>query len=82
MVAATQLQLILLTIFLQDVLSQVQPGEYVFVTTKNGELRGQSHEWYRSFLGIPYAEPPLGDLRYFCEDLLLNLFDFSLLTLY
>lgn len=36
------------------------------VTVKNGTLRGlHSQEWDQDFfLGIPFAEPPLGDLRF------------------
>ncbi|XP_049792056.1 para-nitrobenzyl esterase-like [Schistocerca nitens] len=44
-------------------------GSYVFVTTENGELRGTvttslNGTLYSRFLGIPYATPPLGDLRF------------------
>lgn len=36
------------------------------VTIKNGTVQGrQSPEWNQDFfLGIPYAQPPLGDLRF------------------
>ncbi len=34
------------------------------VTTTSGKLRGRLEDSVSSFLGIPYAEPPLGDLRF------------------
>lgn len=40
------------------------------VTTKNGKIRGiqrvsqYSKKEYCSFLGVPYAQPPIGDLRF------------------
>ncbi len=34
------------------------------VSTTNGRLRGRQADSVASFLGIPYAEPPLGSLRF------------------
>ena len=34
------------------------------VKTKLGKLRGESHKGIHRFLGIPYAQPPVGDLRF------------------
>lgn len=44
--------------------------ERVIVETKVGKLRGKrsyssfSNKTYYSFVGIPYAKPPVGDLRF------------------
>ncbi|HWT49900.1 MAG TPA: carboxylesterase family protein [Mycobacterium sp.] len=32
--------------------------------TKQGELLGKEHPGYIAVLGIPYAAPPVGDLRF------------------
>ncbi|XP_049837320.1 cholinesterase 1-like [Schistocerca gregaria] len=47
----------------------VQEGDDVFVTVENGVLRGVvatslNGALYNQFLGVPYATPPLGDLRF------------------
>ncbi|XP_049765246.1 cholinesterase 1-like [Schistocerca cancellata] len=47
----------------------VQEGDDVFVTTDNGVLRGVvamslNGALYNQFRGIPFATPPLGDLRF------------------
>ncbi|XP_049765629.1 juvenile hormone esterase-like [Schistocerca cancellata] len=47
----------------------VQEGDDVFVTVENGALRGVvatslNGALYNQFRGIPYATPPLGDLRF------------------
>jgi len=34
------------------------------VVTNLGMVRGAAHDGYLEFLGIPYAEPPVGDLRF------------------
>lgn len=42
----------------------------MIVQTKNGKIRGIENispigaKKYHSFLGIPYAKPPIGDLRF------------------
>lgn len=36
----------------------------VLVNTTSGKLRGFEHRGVRYFLGIPYATPPVGDLRF------------------
>jgi para-nitrobenzyl esterase len=43
--------------------SQDAPATVV-VKTPDGVLRGARHDGMRSFLGIPYARPPLGELRW------------------
>ena len=34
------------------------------VTTKNGKIEGVEAEGYTIFKGIPYAKPPVGELRW------------------
>ncbi|MFB6539891.1 carboxylesterase family protein [Streptomyces noursei] len=34
------------------------------VTTEAGRVRGVDHGAYRTFAGIPYAAPPVGELRW------------------
>ncbi|MFW9943080.1 MAG: carboxylesterase/lipase family protein [Candidatus Thorarchaeota archaeon] len=36
----------------------------VLITTKYGKIKGIQEDNYQSFLGIPYAKPPIGDLRF------------------
>lgn len=43
--------------------------EPLIITIKQGKLRGSKYKSrngteYRSFLGIPYAKPPIGELRF------------------
>jgi para-nitrobenzyl esterase len=45
--------------------AQESPGPVIeFVRSSNGFIRGQSDEQVQRFLGIPYAAPPVGDLRW------------------
>jgi para-nitrobenzyl esterase len=39
-------------------------GQYPTVRTDKGQVRGQAKAMVTSFLGIPYAAPPTGDLRW------------------
>ncbi len=34
------------------------------VETKYGKVAGIHHGWYTEYLGVPYAKPPLGELRW------------------
>jgi hypothetical protein len=46
--------------------SHASRGSDVYVDTSNGPIVGSS-EWLHnvtSFLGVPYAAPPVGNLRY------------------
>jgi para-nitrobenzyl esterase len=45
-------------------LAQQSPGNASVVQTENGLLRGKAAPPYRAFLGIPYAQPPLGEWRW------------------
>ena len=34
------------------------------IETKYGKLEGIHHGWYAEYLGVPYAKPPVGELRW------------------
>ncbi|WP_037283409.1 carboxylesterase/lipase family protein [Saccharibacillus sacchari] len=38
--------------------------EYTIIETKQGKLRGASANGVKSWKGVPYAQPPTGDLRF------------------
>jgi para-nitrobenzyl esterase len=40
------------------------PSEFASVKVRQGWLRGRQHEDHASFLGVPYAAPPVGELRW------------------
>ncbi|XP_049850038.1 esterase FE4-like [Schistocerca gregaria] len=63
--------LVFVTTILYSCLSScfINAQEYVTVSTQEGDVRGQVESTYTnktmySFRGIPYAEPPVGDLRF------------------
>lgn len=37
----------------------------VIILTKNGKIQGVQESNYQYFLCIPYAKPPIGDLRFY-----------------
>jgi len=37
--------------------------DFVVVQTTNGRVRGRVQDGVNAFLGIPYAKPPVNDLR-------------------
>ena len=39
-------------------------AESLLITTDRGQLRGAAHGRAHAFLGIPYAAPPIGELRF------------------
>src|ERR1700733_3417573 len=40
------------------------PADTVVIKTPSGALRGAAQDGMHSFLGVPYARPPVGDLRW------------------
>ncbi|SCJ89935.1 Para-nitrobenzyl esterase [uncultured Clostridium sp.] len=36
----------------------------IIIKTKKGEIKGVIHDGVAVFKGIPYAKPPVGDLRF------------------
>ena len=34
------------------------------IETKYGKIEGVNHGWYTEYLGVPYAKPPVGELRW------------------
>jgi carboxylesterase type B len=62
----------ILSIFLLEIISVIKSEENnsnsISVTIKNGKINGKTENFddkeVNVFLGIPYAEPPIGDLRF------------------
>src|SRR5262249_17469942 len=48
----------------QDLFAQVKSGMPETVQIGDGQLKGYVADGIASFLGIPYAAPPVGDLRW------------------
>lgn len=46
----------------------------VIITTTKGKIRGVQESHHQYFYGIPYAKPPIGELR-FCEPQLMDTWD-------
>ena len=70
----------LLVLFSLIIVSDLHPDfdhydDFVYVKTSSGVVRGRSfkirNNWISEFLNIPYAEPPVGKLR-FAKPLPLN----------
>ena len=54
---------LLLIVFVSKGLSQDDP-EFVMVDISQGTLQGIKQNGYTKFLGVPFAKPPVGDLRF------------------
>lgn len=48
----------------EDLFADLATGEPDLVTVSDGEIQGYAEGDVSSFLGIPYAAPPVGDLRW------------------
>ena len=53
-----------LLLALSAALAVPQTGPELLVTTKTGKLQGFVEQGSRKWLGVPYAEPPVGDRRW------------------
>lgn len=62
MVQSWKFTLVILQFFVSTSLGLL-PTE-IQVKTPYGELKGEERDHYIAFEGIPYAEPPNGDLRF------------------
>ena len=47
-----------------DAPAETFDGQYPVVSTDNGDVRGEARSMVTSYTGIPYAAPPVGDLRW------------------
>lgn len=62
--------LLILLSFWQFFFLTLSLDDALIIHTKSGFIKGViqktflKHQKYLSFIGIPYAEPPIGDLRY------------------
>jgi para-nitrobenzyl esterase len=54
----------LAALFSAPIIAQAQSGSSLEVTTKLGKVAGKQEGDVRAFLGIPYAAPPVGPLRW------------------
>lgn len=69
-------QIVLFVAALICAISSIAAAEYKVVETINGQVRGVlkttllKNRTFYSFKGIPYAEPPVGDLRFKVNTLL------------
>jgi para-nitrobenzyl esterase len=48
----------------EDLFANIKSGKPVAVKISDGELQGYEANGVRSYLGIPFAAPPVGDLRW------------------
>ena len=55
---------VLLSVALNILLKCIHANEPVIVSTKYGDILGYETSKARIFYGIPFAEPPINDLRY------------------
>jgi len=44
-------------------INKIEQDESI-VTVQNGQLRGTVYDSYREFLGVPYMQQPVGNLRF------------------
>nr|AAB70239.1 carboxylesterase-5C [Drosophila pseudoobscura] len=57
-------RLIILLSFYWLSASAIDPADPLFVDLPHGKIRGRDNGFYYSYESLPYAEPPVGDLRF------------------
>jgi hypothetical protein len=56
--------IVLIFVALSCLLKNIDANQTVIVPTMYGDVLGYETDKARIFYGIPFAEPPIGDLRY------------------
>jgi hypothetical protein len=59
--------ILLIFVILSCLLKNIDGYQTIIVSTNYGDILGYETNMARIFYGIPFAEPPIGDLRYIID---------------